>query len=867
MTSKPVFISYSHDSEEHRKWVLGLSERLRQDGIPAEIDQYVRGTPAAGWPRWMLNQLDAAAFVLVICTETYYRRFRGHEVPGRGKGVDWEGALITQETYDERSESLKFVPVLRAAEDERFVPQPLRRHTRYVLTSEDAYCSLRDFLLGQAGVEPGVVGVPDLRGRKRGIPLRFDGAPAAALSRRPIHLPYPSLGDLFKGRDAVLDGLRASLENASVEAGKISVRVLHGLGGVGKTRAAVEYARRYTESYSGIFFVDAESAASIGRNLAGLAGPLVLNLPEQDAPEEEAHQAAVLSWLSEHPTWLLILDNVDSREAAAAAQDVLARLAGGHVLLTGRISEWNPTLEPTELGLLDLDTATDFLLARTAGRRRKASDDPTNARALAKRLEGLPLALEQAGAYIAHRRLTFGEYFAAWEAQRETVLAWSDSRVMHYPKSLAVTWQTSITQLTVGGRRLLQRLAWLAAEPIPESLLDVPVMGDKGVDVREALADLACYSLVTRATGEPTFTVHRLVQEVTRRETREDAARSSLEEALHWIDDAFVGDPQDVRVWSTLDPLTPHAREVAGHADATDVGGRTSYLLTRIGLLLKVKARYIEAEALQRHALVIAEKTLDSDHPELAIRLNNLAQLLQETNRLAEAEPLMRRALDIGERSLGPDHPKVATRLNNLAQLLQDTDRLAEAEPLMRRALDIDERSLGPDHPDVAIDLNNLAAMLQNTDRLAEAEPLARRALAIDERSFGPDHPAVARDLNNLAQLLKLTQGPVEAEPLMRRALAIDEQSFGPDHPEVATDLNNLALLLLDTDRLAEAETLMGRALAINKASFGGDHPKVAINLRNLAEIIETVGQTTEATALRQRAQEIEAGSRITRPS
>jgi len=99
-----VFISYSHDSDEHRKQVLGLSERLRLDGIETLLDQYVNGTPLEGWPRWMMNQIDAADYVLVVCTETYYRRFRRHEVPG--KGVDWEGALITSDLYSARSRSL-----------------------------------------------------------------------------------------------------------------------------------------------------------------------------------------------------------------------------------------------------------------------------------------------------------------------------------------------------------------------------------------------------------------------------------------------------------------------------------------------------------------------------------------------------------------------------------------------------------------------------------------------------------------------------------------------------------------------------------------------------------------------------------------
>ena len=165
-----VFISYSHDSQAHKEVVLGLSERLRRDGIETRLDQYVEGTPAQTWPRWMLDQLDWAEFVLVICTETYYRRFRGHEVPGKGKGVDWEGAIITQAIYDARSATTKFVPVLLDPRSERFIPEPLRGRTFYLATSEEGYQGLYDFLLGQSGVEPGKLGPLKRKPRRRGQP-------------------------------------------------------------------------------------------------------------------------------------------------------------------------------------------------------------------------------------------------------------------------------------------------------------------------------------------------------------------------------------------------------------------------------------------------------------------------------------------------------------------------------------------------------------------------------------------------------------------------------------------------------------------------------------------------------------------------
>jgi tetratricopeptide (TPR) repeat protein len=227
-----------------------------------------------------------------------------------------------------------------------------------------------------------------------------------------------------------------------------------------------------------------------------------------------------------------------------------------------------------------------------------------------------------------------------------------------------------------------------------------------------------------------------------------------------------------------------------------------------------------------RRALAIDEESLGPVHPNVALRLNNLADLLQDTYRLAEAEPLMRRALTIDEKSLGLEHPNVARDLNNLADLLRATNRFAEAEPLMRRALSIIENAMGPEHPNVAICLDSLANLLFATNRLAEAEPLMRRALAIDEKSFGPEHPQVAKYLNNLADPLQATNRLAEAEPLMRRSLAIGEKSLGSGHPDVAIRLTNLALLRAERGDWAEAAALGERtkpALVARKAEEGGD--------------------------------------------
>jgi hypothetical protein len=241
---KKVFISYSHESEEHREQVLALSERLRNDGIEANIDRYVQGTPEQQWPRWMLDQVDWADFVLLVCTETYYRRFRGHEVAGKGKGADWEGALITQEIYDARSVTTKFVPVLFDSSNVPFIPDPVRGHTYYLLSSDVGYMELYDFLLDQTGIKPGPVGEPKIKERKQVSPLVF--SQTVPESKQPTISSTRLLcttSRLF-GREDYLN----ALENVWNDP-KTNVLTLVAWGGVGKTSLVAIWAAQLAKNY------------------------------------------------------------------------------------------------------------------------------------------------------------------------------------------------------------------------------------------------------------------------------------------------------------------------------------------------------------------------------------------------------------------------------------------------------------------------------------------------------------------------------------------------------------------------------------------------------------------------------------------
>jgi hypothetical protein len=317
---------------------------------------------------------------------------------------------------------------------------------------------------------------------------------------KPIVLPYPSLGTLFKGRDTFLRNLRASLTRDGGGRAAIAGRAVHGLGGVGKTRAAVEYAWAHRDAYTALALLEAETPERLQSSLAALTGPL--RLPEAAAQEDAVKIEAAVAWLNANPGWFLILDNLDTEAAVAAANRLLGRLSGGHVVLTSRLSAFPRGVEKLDLDVLDLDAAAAFLL-EAAG---KPAEQMAEARALAGDLGQLALALEMAAATIDARGLSFAAYRKLWEGNRARVVGWASQAITGYHHAVAETWQTSVDQVSPGGRALLERLAFLAPEPVPYSLLAVPVPGVAGEDAEAALDDLAAYSLV-----------HRLVQDVTRR--------------------------------------------------------------------------------------------------------------------------------------------------------------------------------------------------------------------------------------------------------------------------------------------------------------------------------------------------------------
>jgi|GEM_PF-1527108 len=414
---------------------------------------------------------------------------------------------------------------------------------------------------------------------------------------RPSNLPGGYIGRLFLGRDDFLSLLRASLEkqtHATAITQAPAATGISGLGGIGKTHAAVEYAHRHRGDYAALLFASGESPEKLSASLAALCGVLHLDAGGELPAEEAVRVAAAVDWLASHRGWLLIVDNVDTEEAAAALTGLLERLTTGHVLITSRLHDWADNVESLDIEVLSPDAATDLLLQLTDKQRRKNADDPAKARLLADLLEGLPLAIHQAAGYIKEQRLTLADYLSLYEQEAADLLSWFKKHLIPYagpedlgPRPVLITWKTSFDKLDADTRFWLLVFAHFAPDPIPEFLLDsAPDAADevktRHRTAKRALAQAETYSLLTRDRDQPRFKLHRLVQHILRLTATEAERYAAMEEGHFLIVENEHGEP--TQPWGMWHQLEVHGLELVRHTHSVPVAkdSRLHKLLLRL---------------------------------------------------------------------------------------------------------------------------------------------------------------------------------------------------------------------------------------------------------------------------------------------
>ena len=641
MASEPpkVFISYSHDSQEHAQHVLELAERLRSDGMDAWIDQYVAGSPKEGWPRWMLNRLDWAEFVLVVCTKTYYRRFRGFEEQGKGKGADWEGNLITAEIYNAKSTTTKFVPVFFETQDDQFIPEPFSTSTRYLLSSEHNYHNLYTFLTGHAGVRPRTLGSLKTFALKPVEPLRFESSKAelhGVPDLPPHYLPreevlavlkaelhgVPDLPPHYLPREEVLAVLKQKLlaEGATPgSTGKSSAVGVQGMGGIGKTvlASALAHDSEVRQAFpDGIYWVTVGQKPS----LLDLQNQLLRQLTgskETLATQQEAKDA--LREALEGRSALVVLDDVWTIDHADAFS-VTALPA--RLIITTRNNEVLVGLGAEEHSM-EVLSPSDALKMLAEWVDQKSPDTlPVEAAEVAKECGYLPLALAMIGAMIRSKPSS---------GPASASLAWKDALTRlrradlgalkkafpNYPwPDLLQAIEVSVEGLESADReRYLDMAVFPEDVPIPEGPLRILWNTDE-IDTRDCMARFVVRSLVKWATDGSSLILHDLLRDLIHKRREKDLHGLHLRLVEAW--DALPKLP-DAYAWRWI---AYHLVEAGREDDLRRLLVDFNYLKTKLA-------------ATSLNALIADYSYLTDDKESPSVTTKSAAQLVGEALRLS----------------------------------------------------------------------------------------------------------------------------------------------------------------------------------------------------------------------------------------
>jgi tetratricopeptide (TPR) repeat protein len=619
---------------------------------------------------------------------------------------------------------------------------------------------------------------------------------------------------------------------------------LKGMGGIGKTELALQYAYGQRAAYpGGIGWFNADGDLELQLTPA--------HLPP--APSNWTPQQRLDHCWAEWPAGLklLVFDNV--QDFASIKPYLPPTGQGFRVLMTSRRAFGAP-VSCYEIKVLSEAAALDLLgqLGDPEGEGR-IDRELAIAQHICAWLGYLPLGLELVGRYLAKKPdLTLAKLWQVLQAQKLDALLAAEPE-MTATSGVVTAFNLSWELLSEAAQELAMFLSLFALAEIPWQLVESCwEAGDVGTseDVRDA--ELWPLSLLNRV-GQGRYELHQLLREFFGAKLQHSPAKDYLITCFAQAMTAVAQTVEPIVTVSqqaSLELAIPHLRAAIDWADYLPADDKT-WCCTGVARFYQSQSIFTEAELLYVRSLDISEKQLGEEHPSTASSLNNIAGLYESMGRYEEAEPLYVRSLKIREKKLGAEHPFTASSLNNIAELYRSMGRYEEAEPLYVRSLAIREKHLGEEHPDTAASLNNIAGLYYNSmRRYEEAEPFYVRSLAIREKHLGEEHPDTAASLNNIAVLYYSMGRYEEAEPLYVRSLKIREKHLGEEHPDTAASLNNIALLYTAMERYEEAEPLYVRSLKIREKKLGAEHPSTASSLNNIAGLYRAMGRYEEAEPL-----------------
>jgi tetratricopeptide (TPR) repeat protein len=641
----------------------------------------------------------------------------------------------------------------------------------------------------------------------------------------PFQVPYPP-NSLFVGREADLAHLAALLDNS----GSVAILpAITGIGGIGKTQLAIEFAHCYRDRFpGGIFWLDMEPAKGVASQIAACAGPGGLNLPNYTSISFDERIAAVRAVWHQPDVRLLVFDNL---EDASLLRPWRPTSGGCRVLITTRRSTW---MAMSGVQTIPIDTLArhDSLRLLLTPRTRHGIPalevllaDPleaTVADAICNELGDLPLALALAGAYLeTYPSVSLTEYHidlkSALLEHPSLDTIFEEGLPTGHIASVAATFALSYQRLDINishdvlARNTLHRLAWFAPTVVPRRLamrvaqLDPDNPGAK-IQMDRTLRRLSELGLIDLF-PDSAIRMHRLVAAFVRKRSS-DPQKDCTEAEF-----ALITEVQEAKKETSPRKALSyigHLRHTASQA-ASRFDAQSALLTSTLASLIADQGNLIEAKEYYQRALGIYERVFGQNHLNTTIARNNLASVLHSLGDLETARIYYEQAAS--------HYSDLA--LSNLASLLWSEGDLEGAQQLYEQVLTRREHILGPSHLQTANSLHNLGVVLQSQGDLAGAKVYHERALRIRELLLGANHPDVATTLLNLGHLLH-SEGHLEGAHLRyERALQIRERALEPDHPDIAFSLNSLGVVLYFQGKLVEAQQCYERALEIYEQRYG----------------------------------------------
>ncbi|KAH7413483.1 hypothetical protein BKA64DRAFT_355752 [Cadophora sp. MPI-SDFR-AT-0126] len=630
--------------------------------------------------------------------------------------------------------------------------------------------------------------------------------------------------------------------------------VLHGLGGIGKTQLSAAYAKRHKHGYSAIFWLNIKNEDSLKQSFVKVAKqisrehPSALRFGSVDTNENlDEVVNAVKAWLSlpNNTRWLMIYDNYDNPKlpgktnpAAVDIEMFFPESYQGSIIITTRSSQVRigHLLQIRKLG----DVRDGLEILSTVSRRQELINDP-DAVSLAKELDGLPLALATAGAYLYQTTRSFSDYLRLYKESWVRLMETSPELSSYEDQTFYSTWYISfdnVKQQNPLSADLLRLWAYFDNQDLWFELLRhsdsedpewIRELTKDELSFDSAVRVLSSHGLVEMAMSSQEwleskgYSIHACVHSWSIHALNQEWNYDLAKLALKFVG-AHAPRKEDIQPWLIQRRLLQHAgRCLQMILNSLVPDDDIAWECHRLGLLYADQGKLVEAEQMYQRALAGKEKAWGPDHTSTLDTVNNLGILYKNQGKLVEAEQMYQQALQGYEKALGPDHTSTLDTVNNLGNLYKNQGKLVEAEQMYQRALQGYEKAWGPDHTSTLDTTNNLGILYADQGKLVEAEQMYQQALQGYEKALGPDHTSTLNTANNLGNLY-VNQGKlVEAEQMYQRALAGKEKALGPDHPSTLDTVNNLGILYADQGKLVEAEQMYQRALQGYEKALGTD--------------------------------------------